>query len=244
MAYYPDASPEFLPPDGSREADALEAERAVLSPAIISIFGLRGVYDVASYYDDSNASQAYRINMPALEVQPGPKGSLIVPLSRTAQRAIHERSRSIVSIPNAGHEQFEHRELLRFQQWLDAMAAGKGEAEIGPRRTVGRISGRMRDYLGATNQASTMYSALLHGYVPDVSVPDIDRPDLTVNRNLHLYLAALGFEATEAARLTGKKDSEVKALRLQAAKKLGATAMTQAITHAFMVGLYMPLPTL
>jgi hypothetical protein len=247
MEFEPEISLETPPSDNQDIIDV--PTRINPSPDIIAIFGIQHALGNPYSGKCPTISGAYKLNMPILDVQAGPTGSPIVPLALKARRKIRARSRQIVDIPYEHQANYELNELLRYQRWLDCMAVGMSEEEVAEqldvgRRTVGRVSGQMREHLGATNQAAIMYGALLHGYTPDITPPLAARPTLTINRNLHLYLAALGFEAGEAADMTGQKASDVRFLRINAARRLGAKAMTQAITHAFLIGHFKPLSSL
>lgn len=220
------------------------------SPGMVSVFGLASVLRSEANLSTPHIDSALLVNMPPLETQVADKLEPIVPLAEDAQERIKERARSIVVAPYTHEATFSVAELAKFETWFNGSVTGMSDAAIArsmdiSRRTLIRIGTNIREYLDVPNQASAVYSILLHGHELGRRAPDVQTPRMTINRFLHLYLAALGFEEREAVELTNVNPnvslSQVKGARRTAVYQLGGRALSEGILAAYRVGLFRPL---
>jgi DNA-binding CsgD family transcriptional regulator len=237
MGHRTGGEPELFP-----EGDE---ERLTLPASLIAVFGLErvvGAGSTASGLTDEYSARAYQVNMPAQLTERDETRGWNLDIKPEARAQIAERAKSLVAIPRTQDHPFKDDELRAFVAYLDGMAEGKSIAEIArgipmPDRTLKRRAVLMRDYLGATNEASIVYGALLHGYTPQLSLPrEWRRPELTPNEALHLYLAGIGFQKPEVSDLIGVRPGTVRQHRLRGLAKYGAHSTTQALARGFHAG--------
>ncbi len=214
-------------------------------PSLLGVFALSQQLHGRPPYGESYLRAHDQINTPRTPLAVK-KGKEIIPLEAEVVDLIHARARRLIAIPHGERRRFTATELGRFQALLDGTSAGMTELEIGDRLSIDRYefqetSLEARAYLGATNQASVMYGARLHGYVPSIRPGEMRTPQLTLNRRLHLYLAALGFDWNEAADFTDSSPESVKTTRGYIRDKLQAESIPQAVSNGFEAGLFITL---
>jgi hypothetical protein len=214
-------------------------------PNLLGVFALSKQFQGRNPYGESYLREHEQINMPRIPLAVK-KGKQIIPLEDDAVQIIEARTRHLIAIPHGNRRSFGQTELARFQALLDGTSIGMTELSISDRLGMGRdefmlSSEWAREYLGATNQASVMYGARLHGYVPSIRPNSLRTPKLTLNRKLHLLLAAIGFDWNESAELTDSKPEAVKSIRSYVRKSLYAHTMPQAVSNGFEAGVFIAL---
>ena len=214
-------------------------------PSLLGVFALSQQLHGRAPYGEPYLRLHDQINMPRAPLAVK-KGREIIPLEPEAVDIITARARRLIAIPHGERRIFAPTEVGRFQALLDGTSVGMTELEIGDRLGLDRYemqetSQGARDYLGATNQASVMYGARLHGYVPSIRPVELRAPRLTLNRRLHFFLAALGFDWNEAAELTDSSPESVKTTRGYIREKLQAESIPQAVSNGFETGVLITL---
>lgn len=236
--------------DPAAPAEQAGEPQLLVSPGIVSVFGLASALRPTDGFPETYVAQAVALNTPPLEAAVTGRAQSTAALDFTAQQRIEARARTIVTAPYESEPITALDELARISAWFEGSIAGKSDDVIATemeisRRTLNRLSARVRQHLGVTNQASAVYSILLHGHEYGKRRLGAQVPVMTPNRLLHLYLGALGIEDQEALELThvGPNVSlaQVKRLRRQTIHQLGAKALPKAILKAYQVGLFRQL---
>lgn len=226
---------------------------SAVAPSLRAIFALSKVAISGLAEDQPYGAEAYRINMPPLWAS-HQRGEPSRAFSNPEERFVTRRAKQILAAPYV-HErpaEIDDRELLHVQAWLDGVAGGTTEQEIAKHLEASHkhvvTAGRwLRGRLGARNQTSTMYSALLFGYIPDVSASPSQEAPASHYERLHLYFDAVGFTAALAARLTrpdaGLRYADtISSARGKIRKDFGASSSAQVIFFAFQTGHFKRLP--
>jgi DNA-binding NarL/FixJ family response regulator len=167
------------------------------------------------------------------------------PLTLDGQRQIRMKAREMIETPQGQPLHFTPDEMavLRgYAQGHTNQVEVAVDMQISP-RTVGRLVSGLHERFGTSDPAALMYSVLLHGVDLGTQVDErMRKPNLTHNQQLQFYLACLGYDEVDAARLVGRTADTVQDQLSEVRKGFGGVPMPRAIALAFKLGHFKPIP--